>query len=534
MAKKILFTNEARNKMKKGITTAANAVRITLGPRGRNVAIQNPNGFAPEITNDGRTILDNIFVKDHHEQMGIELAKQTARKTDDEVEDGTTTTTILYDAIIEEGMKKLETNSPMIMRNGIELAANLIVEELKLMKVPVVDLVAAAKVSSESQEMAEIVAEVVKAVGSDGIVTCEESDDVGLTFEVVDGMQIKKGFVSPFMINRSDRFVAEYKDIAVLITDRRILSSEQFLTPTGGGLIPKLVAAGVKDLFIIAEDVDSEALQTFLMNKARRAFNVLAVRAPGYGDTKREILEDIAAKTGATIVTEQSGTSFADMDFSMLGKARTVVSTQHTTTIGGGDVENTEKRVNELVTRKNFAESASDKDFLTERIAQLTGRVAIISYGAKSDTQMKYLKKKLQDTVGSTKAAVAEGVVQGGGAALILAAHRVKEKLKGYTYEAPEMKAGVDVVLKAIQSPLFAIMENAGVVDEFFGMVHKIQTSERAGYNALTNKVEEDMIEAGVVDAVKVTRNALINAATDAALFLTTEVSMAEEVEEKK
>lgn len=534
MSKTILFNNTARNKMKAGIDTAANAVKITLGPRGRNVAIESMTGHAPEITNDGRTILDNIFLKDRHENMGVELAKQTARKTDDLVEDGTTTTTVLYQAVINEGMKKIETNSPMLVRRGIEQAADMVVEELKLMAKPVTNLLEVALISSESEEMGRVVAETVEKVGPNGIVTFEESDDIGISSEIVDGMQIRKGFASPFMITRNDKFVAEYKDVHVLVTDRRILASEEFLSKMGTGLIPTLASSGIKDLVIIADDIDSEAMQTFILNKARQMFNILAIRAPGYGDMKRELLEDIASKVGATLVTEQSGVRFDKLDIASLGKARSVVSAQFTTTIAGGNVETTRERIDILSERLSVTEGKGDKKAIEERIAQLDGRVAIISYGANSDTQMKYLKKKLQDTVGAAKAALAEGVVQGGGAALVIAASRAKKRINKLEIDH-EVYAGMEILFKAVRAPLMNIMENAGKEDDAFSTLSTVEAmGGYAGYDAAKEMIQEDMIASGVVDPVKVTRNALINAATDAALFLTTEVSMAEEVIEAK
>lgn len=534
MNKEIKFEDNLRA-VKVGIDTAGDFVKITLGPRGRNIIIdsQNVEHGMPEITNDGVTILENIFLKDRFANMGVKLAKECARKTDKEAKDGTTTTTVLLQAILNEGVKVMHgTVSPIIMGDGIMHAAKLVEEELIKMAVPITTdemRKQVAYISSENKEMAEVVADVIKEVGDKGIVSFEESEKVGFSYEMVEGMQIDKGFCSPFMITRNDKMLAEYSDVHVLVTDKKIITSEGLITKVNDGLIQKLIGKGIKKLVIIAEDVDGEALQTLLLNRSRGIFNALAIKAPGYGvENKRDLLEDIAAKVGATIITDHSGMTFDKVTVEMLGHARSISATEYTTVITGGNEEKTAARIAELKKKNEEKHSPA----IDGRIAKMEGKVAVISYGAENDTRLKYLKRKLEDTVGTVQSAVAEGIVPGGGAALIQASDRVKAVLDMKAH-SEEFVLGMAVLFKALNSPITNIIKNAGHEDEVLSLIEWSKTLNH-GYDAKTNTKVENMIEVGITDAVKVTRNALINAARTASDLLTTGGGMTNEVEEKK
>lgn len=534
MNKEIKFADNLKA-VKVGVDTAGDFVKITLGPRGRNIIIdsQNIEHGMPEITNDGVTILENIFLKDRFANMGVKLAKECARKTDKNAKDGTTTTTVILQAIIEEGMKVMHsTVSPIIMGDGIMHAVKLVEEELIKIAIPVTTdemRKQVAYISSENKEMAEVVADVIKEVGDKGIVSFEESDKVGFSYEMVNGMQVDKGFCSPFMITRNDKMLAEYSDVHVLVTDKKIMTSEGLITKVNDGLIQKLIGKGIKKLVIIAEDVDGEALQTLLLNRSRGIFNALAVKAPGYGaENKKDLLEDIAAKVGATIITDHSGLTFDKVTVEMLGHARSVSATEYTTVITGGNNIKTAERVAELYIKNQEKPSPS----IDGRIAKLEGKVAVISYGAENDTRLKYLKRKLEDTVGTVQSAVAEGIVPGGGSALVQACARVKNAIEGERFDN-EFELGMNVLFKALNSPITNIIKNAGKEDDVLSIIEWSKTLNH-GYDAKTHTKVENMIEEGITDAVKVTRNALINAARTASDLLTTGGGMTNEVEEKK
>ena len=526
MSKEIKFEKEAREAMKEGIDIVCDAVKITLGPRGRNVAIANMYG-SPRITNDGRTIAESISLENSTENMGAEYAKDSARKTDKEVEDATSTTLVLLQAIIEEGMNHMKTGiSPMKLREGIELATKLVIDELKAMAVPVDTkemLEQVATVSVENAEIGKIIADVVWDIGKDGVITVEEHDADDIEVEVVEGMQFEKGCISPIMLTDFERMLAEYKDVYILVTDKKILVSEDSLY-----LFEKLAMAGHKNLVIIADEIDGEALKTYEMNRAKGIFNVLGVRAPGTMEQKHELLTDIAVKVGATLVDDNSGIDIKTADLSILGKAQIVKSNVHRTTIigGAGSLEAVQKRADELKARKENTNSKYEKSKFDERIARLVGKVGMIKVGATTDAKRKYLKDKIDDAVGSAKKSREEGVVAGGGTALMKAGHKVVLSLDN-TID-PEVLTGMSILLTAITIPLAQIAMNAGKmsyekISEFVN-----NGGDNAGYNALTNELVDDMVVAGIIDSVKTERIALINASADGALFLTTDVSIAE------
>lgn len=533
MAKQILFDADARSAVKKGINASAKAVKVTLGPRGRNVIIDKGYG-GPHMTNDGVTIAKEISFKDKFENMGAEIVKEVANKTNDLAGDGTTTATVLLEALVDEGMKHTEMGvSAMGIRSGMEKAAAETVKALKAIAKPVQgakDIKQVATISAESKEIGETIAEVIGEVGQNGVVTVEESQSFGVEKEVVEGMEFDKGYVSPYMVTNSERMEAVYKDASILITDKKIASVQEILP-----VLEAVARAGKKELVIIADDVEGEALATFVVNKLRGAFSVLAVKAPGYGDRKKEMLEDIAAVTGGTVISEDVGLKLENTEVAMLGKAARVVSSKDTTTIVGGKGKKAdiEARVSSLQKQHDTSDSKFDKDKLAERIAKLSGGVAVIRVGAATETEMKYLKDKIEDAVNATKAAIAEGIVPGGGTALVKAAEKV-EKAADWKNMSKEEEIGFRIVLAALPRPLKQIAINAGK-DSGDVIVAKVREGKgMSGYDALKDEVVADMIEAGIIDPVKVTRGGVEHAVSAAAILLTTEAAIAEEPEDKK
>jgi len=545
MSKKILYNEEARKALKRGVDIVADAVKITIGPRGRNVVLDKGYG-SPTITNDGVSIAKDISLKDKFENMGAEIVKEVATKTNDVAGDGTTTATILTQAIVDEGMRQTSMGiNAMGVRAGIEAAAKDVVAALKKAAKPIKsddEIRQVATISSESPEIGSIIAETIKKVGKDGVVTVEESQTTSLESEVVEGIQFDKGYVSAYMITNVERMEAEFKEPAILITDKKISAIKEVLP-----LLEQLAQSGKKDLVIIAEDVDGEALSTFVVNKLRGTFNVLAVKSPGYGDNKKAMLEDIAVTVGATVISEDVGMKFEKADISMLGKARKVISTKDNTIIVGGKGKRAdiEKRVAQLKKQyesfspKEKASEYGDAHKLAERIAKLSGGVAVIRVGAATETEMKYLKLKIEDAVNATKAAIEEGIVPGGGVALVRAANEVakssatRQSKVGKITSAEEI-IGYGIVLKALEAPLKQIAINAGK-DDGSVIVEKIKNGKgNSGYDALADKIVDDMIAAGIVDPVKVARLGVLNACSAAALLLTTEAAIADEPEEKK
>lgn len=537
MAKKILYNEDARKALKKGVDAVADAVKITMGPRGRNVVLDKGYG-SPTITNDGVSIAKEITLKDKFENMGAEIIKEVAMKTNDLAGDGTTTSVVLTQAIVSEGMKHTTMGvNAMGVRFGIEAASKDVIAALKSISKPIKsdeEIRQVATISAESQELGTIIADTIKKVGKDGVVTVEESQAIGLDCEVVEGIEFDKGYISPYMVTNAERMEAEYTDPAILITDKKISSIKEILP-----LLEKLAQTGKKELVIIAEDVDGEALTTFLVNKLRGGFNVLAVKAPGYGDRKKDMLEDIAVTVGAQVISETVGIKFENADISMLGKARRIISTKDTTTIVGGKGKKTDidKRLSQIKKQKEAADSKFDKEYFDGRIAKLAGGVAVIRVGAATETEMKYLKLKIEDAVNATKAAIEEGIVAGGGVSFIKAADEVRKShspSNDSASSAKEFELGYQIVLKALEAPLRQIVMNAGK-DDAAVIIEKIRSGKgNVGYDALHDEVIADMILKGIVDPVKVARLGVQNACSAAAILLTTEAAIAEESKEDK
>lgn len=538
MSKQIIFNEDARKALKRGVDAVSDAVKITIGPRGRNVILDKGYG-APIITNDGVTIAKDITLKNKFENMGAEIAKEVATKTNDVAGDGTTTSVILTQAIVAEGMKHTTMGlNAMGVKSGIESASEEVVSALKEIAKPIKskdEIRQVATISAESEEVGRIIADTIDKVGKDGVVTVEESQTVGIDSEVTMGLQFDKGYVSPYMITNAERMEAEYGDPMILITDKKISTIKEILP-----LLESMAQSGKKDLVIIADDVDGEALATFVVNKIRGAFNVLAVKSPGYGDRKKEMLADIAVTVGAQVISEDVGIKLEKVDISMLGRANKVIATKDNTTVVGGKGKKSEieARIAQLRKQKELSDSKYDIEKLDERMAKLSGGVAVIKVGAATETEMKYLKLKVEDAVNATKAAIAEGIVAGGGTALIKAGEKVREwikagKIKSKEFGTKEFEAGFSIVLKAIEAPLRQIAINAGKDDGV--IVENIRNKKgNGGYDALKDEMVSDMIVAGIIDPVKVTRSGLQNAASAAAILLTTEVAIADEPKEEK
>lgn len=529
MAKKILFHEEARAALKRGVDKVADTVKVTMGPRGRNVAMSKSFG-GPHISNDGVTIAKEIELKDKFENMGAEMIKEVASKANETAGDGTTTATVLAQAIIAEGMRRTSMGAnAMSIRAGIEAATRDTVAKLAEMATPVSgdqEIQNVATVSAENEQLGKIIADTIKKVGQDGVVTVEESQSTGLESEVVEGLEFDKGYISPYFVTNPERMEAELKDVPILITDRKISVVKDILP-----LLESLAQTGKKDLVIIAEDVDGEALATFVVNKLRGGFNVLAVKAPGYGDRKKAILADIATVVGATVVSEETGMSLDSVGTEVLGKAAKVISTKDKTTVikGAGDKAEISARVEMMKAQLAQTDSKFDREKLEERIAKLTGGVAIIRVGAATETEMKYLKDKIEDAVNATKAAIDEGIVAGGGTALVRVANDLRENFKGRGMDDDE-KAGYMILVRALDAPFKQIVVNAGN-EEYGAILQDVRAGK--GYDALKNEVVDDMIKRGIIDPVKVTRSGVQNAASAAAILLTTEAVVADEPDPK-
>lgn len=550
MAKQIIFNEEARKRLKVGVDTVADAVRITIGPRGRNVVFDRGYG-APTITNDGVSIAKEITLKDRFENMGAEIVKEVATKTNDMAGDGTTTATVLAQAMIGEGMRRTTMGvNAMGIKLGIERASAEVVKALRDIAKPIKskeEIKQVATISSESAEIGAIIADTIEKVGKDGVVTVEESQSTSIESDVVEGLEFDKGYVSAYMITNAERMEAEYKDVPVLITDRKISAIKDVLP-----LLEKIAQTGRKEIVIIADDVDGEALTTFVLNKLRGIFHILAIKAPGYGDRKKEMLEDIAAIVGAKVVTEDLGVKLENAELDVLGRAAKIVATKEKTVVVGGKGKKADidKRVAGLKRQLAASDSKYDREKLEQRIAKLAGGVAVIRVGAASETAMKYLKLKVEDAVNATKAAIAEGIVAGGGSALIRAADKVRAAMvkngglmaegavgsvagavgNGNKAFANEIAVGIEIVLKALEAPLKQIVINGGK-DDAAVIIEKIRTAKtpNAGYDAVRDEIVPDMLATGIIDPVKVTRSGVENAASAAAILLTTEAAIAEE-----
>lgn len=530
MAKQILFGEDARRKIHEGLGKAAHAVKVTLGPRGRNVVLEKSYG-GPRITNDGVSIAKEISFKDKFENMGAEIVKEVASKTNDGAGDGTTTTVVLLEALVDEGLARVTKGAnAMAIRSGMEMAREDAVAALKGMAKPVAgksDVKHVASISAESEELGAIIAETVEKVGKNGVVTVEESQGTELSYEVVEGLQIDKGYVSPYLVTNPERMEAEMRDASILITDKKIASVQDVLP-----LLEKVAQAGKKELVIVADDVEGDALSTFIVNKLRGTFNVLAVKAPGYGDRKKEMLADIAAVVGGQVISADTGLTFENTTLSMLGKASRVVAGKDTTVLVGGKGKKAdiEARVGQLKALVEQTSSKFDKEKIEERIAKLSGGVAVIRVGAATETEMKYLKDKIDDAVKATKASIEEGIVAGGGSALAKVSAELEKGRKGLS---ADQEAGYQIVVRALSEPLRQIALNCGK-DDASVIVNKVQEAGgNAGYDALNDVMVADMLKEGIIDPMKVSRSAVENAVSAAAILLTTEAAVAEIPEPK-
>lgn len=516
MAKQIIFNEEARAKMKKGVDILASAVKVTLGPKGRNVVLDKSYG-APTITKDGVTVAKDIELEDKFENIGAEIVKEVASKTADVAGDGTTTATVLAQSIISEGLKNVTAGSnPLALKRGIDMAAEAVVKHLQKISKNVdsqAEIEQIASISANDKEIGKIIASAMEAVGKNGVITVEESQSFGVEKEIVEGMQFDKGYASHYMVTNADKMEAVYNDPMILITDQRV-SAIQDLLP----LLETMAQSGKKDLVIIADEIEGEALATLVVNKIRGVFNTLAVKAPGFGDRRKEMLADIAAMTGARVISEELGLKLNSATIDMLGSAHKVVSTKDNTTIvdGRGEEAEVQNRVKQIENELKNADSDFEKEKLQERLAKLTGGVAVIKVGAATETEMKEKKDRIEDALAATKAAVEEGFVVGGGVAYLRSLHAIDElKLSG------EEKLGADILKKALMTPAEQIANNAGT-DGKVVVAEIMKLKDNHGYNAKDDKFE-DLVQAGIVDPTKVSRSALQNAASAAGMFLTTE-----------
>ncbi|WP_017549555.1 chaperonin GroEL [Salinicoccus carnicancri] len=524
MAKEIKFSEDARKSMLDGVDKLANAVKVTLGPKGRNVVLDK-SFTAPLITNDGVTIAKEIELEDAYENMGAKLVAEVANQTNEIAGDGTTTATVLAQAMIQEGLKNVASGAnPVGIRTGIGKAVEAGVAELQNISRPVQDKEAIAQVgaiSSDDPEIGEYISEAMEKVGKDGVITIEESRGFKTELEVVEGMQFDRGYTSPYMVTDSEKMVADLDNPYILVTDKKISNFQDILP-----LLEQVVQQS-RPILIIADDVEGDAMANIVLNKLRGTFTAIAVKAPGFGDRRKAMLEDIAVLTGGQVVTEDLGLDLKDTTIDMLGTASKVNVTKDDTTIveGAGEKDNIEARVGQIRAQIEETTSSFDKEKLQERLAKLSGGVAVVKVGAATETEMKERKLRIEDALNSTRAAVEEGIVSGGGTALVSVHKKVSEiEAEG------DVKTGVNIVLKALESPLRQIVENAGM--EGSVIVEKLKTQEIGiGYNAATDEWV-NMIEAGIVDPTKVTRSALQNAGSVAAMFLTTEAVVADIPEE--
>ena len=525
MAKKVLYNEEARAALLRGVDQLANAVKITLGPKGRNVVLDKKYG-APNIVNDGVSIAREIELPDPIENMGAQLVKEVATKTNDVAGDGTTTATLLAQSMIHEGMRNVAAGAnPMVLKKGIEMAVNRLVEEIKKKSVPVKTKEAIAQVASISaadKTVGQLIADAMEKVGNDGVITVEDSKGMGTNLRVVEGMQFDRGYISPYMISDADKMECVMDDPLILITDKKINVLQDILP-----LLEKVVQSG-KELLIIAEDVEGEALATLVVNRLRGALKCAAVKAPGFGDRRKAMLQDIACLTGATVISEDMGRKLSSATPADLGSAHQVRITKDNTVIvgGAGDKALIAQRVSQIREQMANTTSQFDKDKLQERLAKLSGGVAVIEVGAATEVEMKDKMLRLEDALNATRAAVEEGIVAGGGTTLV----NIQKSLDSLKAEG-DVQTGINLVRHAIEAPVRQIADNAGVEGAI--VVEKIkEAKEGIGYNAAEDKYE-DMMAAGIVDPAKVTRSALQNAASIAALVLTTEAVVGDIPEEK-
>jgi len=529
MSKKIIFNEDARKTLKNGLDKVANAVKVTLGPKGRNVVLGSAYG-SPTITNDGVSIAKDIELEDAMENIGAEIIKEVASKTNDIAGDGTTSAVVLCQAIATEGLKNVAAGAnPLALRRGIIKAKDVIIDSLKVMSKQITsrdEISQVATISAQDKEMGDLIAQVMDEVGRDGVITVESSNTFGLSKEVVKGLQFDRGYISHYMVTNQEKMEADFEDPYILITDKKIGALTEILP-----LLEKIIKTGKKELVIIADDVEGDALTTFVLNKLRGIFSALAIKAPGFGDRKKEILEDIAVVTGGQVISEEKGMKLENTELEMLGKARKVISTKENTTIieGKGDKSEIEKRIDQLKKEIQNTSSEFDKEKLQERLAKLAGGVGVIKIGAATEVEQKAKQHKLEDALNATRAAVEEGIVPGGGVALL----RVSAALDNLKLEGEE-QIGLNILKRAVEEPIRQIAHNAGIdgavvlqkVKESFGFAQD-KVHENFGFNA-ANMEYEDLIKAGVVDPTKVTRTALENAVSAAAMLLTTEAVVSE------
>ncbi len=525
MAKQIQFSDEARQKLFAGVQKLADAVRITMGPKGRNVILEKGFG-GPTITNDGVTIAKEIELKDKFENMGAQLVKEVATKTNDKAGDGTTTATVLAHALISEGLRNVTAGAnPMELKRGMDEALQLVIEELNKNTKDIntkEEIAQVATISAQNPEVGNLIAEIMEMVGKDGVITIENSNTTGIEKEVVEGMQFDNGYISPYMVTDTNRMEATLEDVNILITDKKI-STVQEIVP----ILEKVAQSGKKELLIIAEDIDGEALATLVVNKLRGGFNVVAVKAPAFGDRRKEMLKDIAILTGGEVISSELGLSLDSTELHQLGHARKIVATNESTIIvdGKGDKALVAERVSEIEATFMNSTSEFDKEKLMERKAKLVGGVGVIKVGAATEVELTERKHRIEDALSATRAAVQEGIVPGGGTALLQAAH-VLENVEGDT----DYVTGVNIVERALKSPLMQIAENSGV--EGAVVIDKVKSSDKGvGYNAATGDYV-DMLEHGIVDPKMVTRSALENAVSIASIFLTMEAAVVDEPKE--
>ena len=521
MAKELKFGEDARRALERGVDTLANAVKVTLGPKGRNVVLEKSFG-APTITNDGVSIAREIELKNHYENMGAQTVKEVATKTNDVAGDGTTTATVLAQAIFKEGLKNVAAGAnPMIIKRGVEKAVAKVVEEIANLSKPVEGKEAVSQVAAISagndEEIGKLIAEAMEKVGQDGVISVEESKSMGTSLDVVEGMQFDRGYLSPYMVTDTDTMEAALEDPYILITDKKVSSIQEILP-----LLEKVAQSG-KSLMIIAEDVEGEALATLVVNKIRGTFNCVAVKAPGFGDRRKAMLEDIAILTGGQVITEDLGLKLENADISMLGQAHKVTITKEDTTVveGHGDKDKIQGRIKQIKKQIENTTSDFDREKLQERLAKLAGGVAVIQVGAATETELKEKKHRIEDALSATRAAVEEGLVSGGGTTLLDAI----PVLDSLNLEGDEA-TGVDIIRKALETPVRLIADNAGF--EGSVIVERVKERDRGvGFDAYKGEFV-NMIESGIVDPAKVTRSALQNAASAAAMLLTTECLVAD------
>ncbi|MCC6299361.1 MAG: chaperonin GroEL [Anaerolineales bacterium] len=536
-AKQLVFSEDARRKLRTGMNMVSNAVGATLGPKGRNVAVDRKFG-SPTVTHDGVSVAKEIELEDPFENMGAQLLKEAASKTNDIAGDGTTTSTVLAHAIVNEGLKALEAGyNPMLIKHGISLATATVVEELRKMSVKIdtkADIASVATNSAADEEIGNLIADVMDKVGKDGVITVEESKSMQFEQEFVEGMQFDRGYLSPYFITSADKMEAIISDAYVLINEKKI-SAAQDIVP----LLEKLVQIGKRELVIIAEDVDGEALATLVLNKLRGMLNVLAIKAPGFGDRRKAMLQDIATLTGGVVISEEVGRKLETATIADLGRAEKVVSDKENTTIIGGKGKkgDIEGRIKEIRTEIDKSTSDYDKEKLQERLAKLSGGVAIIRVGAATETEMKEKKHRVEDALSAARAAVEEGIVPGGEISLINAGNKLDKLVKDLDENDEEVRVGINIVKKALEAPIRKLASNAGqdgsVIIDTVRRTASEKKNKNIGYNVLANKYV-DMIEAGVIDPVKVVRGALENASSIAAMILTTDVLITDLPEKEK